>query len=125
MQKKKVTRTIRILGRHLVDIQREEANAKFEVPVYPEPQTLYQIGLEAIGQLSGGDPKALAFVQKASQRDTGVKHMVNDILTHMQNKMAQAVAQEEAQEATVAQAPENCPETPCSGACEGCTKAEA
>lgn len=79
--KKKINKTIRVLGRLILDIQREKSQATFAIPTYPDHETLRKLGLSAIGEAH--DPTVLEILQEASRRDTGVKHLVNDVLANL------------------------------------------
>lgn len=83
--KKKATRTIRVLGRLILDIQREKAGATFSTPVYPDNETLKKLGLSAIGEIH--KPDMILILQEASRRDTGVRHLVNAIMSRMVAKL--------------------------------------
>jgi len=81
IEKNKFVRTMRVLGRLILDLRREQANATFEVPTYPDNETLYKLGLAAIGEIN--KPEIISILKEASRRDSGVKHVVNDILNNL------------------------------------------
>lgn len=81
IEKNKFVRTMRVLGRLILDIRREHANATFTVPNYPDNETLYKLGLAAIGEID--KPEMISILKEASRRDSGVKHVVNDILNNL------------------------------------------
>lgn len=82
----KLNRTFIVLGRLILDIQREKSGAKFTPghEAYPDRETLRKLGLSAISELHS--PEMLEIVKEASRRDTGVKHVINRILSQIQSQ---------------------------------------
>lgn len=85
--KTQVNKTLRVLGRHILDIQREKSKATFTIKIYPPDETLRKLALSALGETHL--PEVLGILKEASRRDTGVKHLVNVILSDL-NRRAQA-----------------------------------
>lgn len=79
-ERKKFNRSMARLGRIILDIQRENAGAKFQGghELYPETETLRKLGLSALSELHV--PEMISIVQEACRRDTGIKHVINTVL---------------------------------------------
>jgi hypothetical protein len=84
IQKHRLARTLRVLGRVILDLRREQQNAKFEVPTYPGNDELYKLGLAAIGEIN--KPEVLEILKEASRRDPGIRHVVNDVINNLSAK---------------------------------------
>jgi len=87
IQRKKFNRSMIVLGRLILDIQRENSGATFDSKLYPDNETLKKLGLSAIGELN--TPEMLQIVQEASRRDTGVKRIINRILTNINSSVTE------------------------------------
>jgi len=94
----KLNRRFVILGRLILDIQREKAGAEFTTTdkAYPDRETLRKLGLSALGELHS--PELLEIVQEAARRDTGVKQLINRILSSVQTQSQPSDVSEPAEE---------------------------